>query len=282
MYVGADFIENKELKRLIQHIFYVIFLSISIPLYWYFEIHVVLPTIVQNVYLYYLHVSLGLFLLVNIVGNLVFGALENTSINGRVLPNVNKKDWSFCSVCETLRPPRSWHCKLCGTCILKRDHHCAFIATCVGHFNQRYFFFLSFYCFVATAVMSIYNILYVAQSMEWDGGHIINKFAFPMVYLVLDFGMESITILLVVMSFLIFIFSAILVKFHFKIMLVGKVTPELKKRDGMVHEDMYDNGWKNNLRAVFGTRWYLAWILPFIKSPLPGNGIEWDHNDKYK
>jgi len=35
---------------------------------------------------------------------------------------------------------------------------------------------------------------------------------------------------------------------------------------------MYDNGLMCNIRAVFGERWYVAWICPWIKSPLPEDG----------
>ena len=35
----------------------------------------------------------------------------------------------------------------------------------------------------------------------------------------------------------------------------------------------YDLGLAGNLREVFGTRWYLAWMSPWISSPLPSDGI---------
>jgi palmitoyltransferase len=37
--------------------------------------------------------------------------------------------------------------------------------------------------------------------------------------------------------------------------------------------EIYDNGAEYNIRAVFGERWYIAWLSPWIRSPLPENGV---------
>ncbi|KAK9306707.1 hypothetical protein QLX08_002627 [Tetragonisca angustula] len=39
--------------------------------------------------------------------------------------------------------------------------------------------------------------------------------------------------------------------------------------------------WKQNLKEVLGDRWYLTWILPYIKSQLPHNGIIWDTSNSW-
>jgi palmitoyltransferase len=48
----------------------------------------------------------------------------------------------------------------------------------------------------------------------------------------------------------------------------GQTRHERKKRDVI-----YDNGVMQNVRSVFGERWYVAWIWPWISSPLPENGV---------
>mmetsp|Transcript_5262 Transcript_5262/g.6982 ORF Transcript_5262/g.6982 Transcript_5262/m.6982 type:complete len:287 (+) Transcript_5262:46-906(+) len=55
---------------------------------------------------------------------------------------------SRCSICRTLRPPRSHHCRFCGRCILKRGHHCYFTQTCIGLHNQRHFAALILHQFI--------------------------------------------------------------------------------------------------------------------------------------
>ncbi|RVE45154.1 hypothetical protein evm_010177 [Chilo suppressalis] len=58
--------------------------------------------------------------------------------------------------------------------------------------------------------------------------------------------------------------------------LQGKIVHETKHS---IKDSHYDKGWRSNLIEVFGSKWYLTWFLPFIHSPLPGNGIEWDIPD---
>ena len=45
---------------------------------------------------------------------------------------------------------------------------------------------------------------------------------------------------------------------------------------------MYDLGWKENLKQVFGARWYIAWLFPWIDSPLPGDGIDFPTRFSYE
>ena len=35
----------------------------------------------------------------------------------------------------------------------------------------------------------------------------------------------------------------------------------------------YDLGLTENIREIFGQNWKVAWISPWIRSPLPGDGI---------
>jgi len=52
-----------------------------------------------------------------------------------------------------------------------------------------------------------------------------------------------------------------------------------KVRKGLVCHEMqdsnYDFGLLQNLEIVFGDKWYITWISPFVKSKLPYNGFDW-------
>lgn len=48
-------------------------------------------------------------------------------------------------------------------------------------------------------------------------------------------------------------------------------------RGCLTHESLrqFDLGPINNFRMVFGQRWYLSWLSPFVQSDLPFDGIDW-------
>ncbi|XP_013188881.1 probable palmitoyltransferase ZDHHC24 [Amyelois transitella] len=278
--INANSIKNKFLKRILDHIFYLIFVLIFIPGIYYFHLGIVLPNFVGIWSLeYHFHLLLSHFFLLNVVSNMVFGMFTDTSIKGRFLGSTDKKDWTVCSVCECLRPPRAWHCNICNICILKRDHHCTFFACCIGYFNLRYFMFFTFYIFIANSYSLYYNIKFLALFLTWNHGIVILKFLFPLFSFVFDFGYESLYVTLVVVQFVIIAFSGFLFFYHLNNLLKGRVGPEIKLgKKGL----LYDKGWKSNLIEVFGSRYYLTWVAAFINSPLPGNGLEWVVEDKYK
>ena len=52
---------------------------------------------------------------------------------------------TYCTKCQTVRPPRCHHCSVCDRCVLQFDHHCVWINNCVGYNNHRNFFLTLFY-----------------------------------------------------------------------------------------------------------------------------------------
>lgn len=107
-----------------------LFLLLAIPLTYWFELWIVVPTVISTTsYFYLFNWVLGTFILFNVVSNMMAIMLCNTSIVGEriVRPdNASPSLWKFCSICESVTPPRSWHCSTCRVCIIKRDHHCMF------------------------------------------------------------------------------------------------------------------------------------------------------------
>lgn len=273
-------VKNKKLRRLSEHCIYLIILLILIPVFFYFELCIVLPIVVEEwTLLHLLHIVCATFLLLNIIGNMIFGMFTNTSIHGIFLHNFNKEQWTMCTVCECLRPPRSWHCNTCDVCILKRDHHCTFFACCIGYFNHRYFIYFTFYIFIAMIYSFYYNVKFLSLFITWNHGLVLVKFIFPLASFVIDFGDESLYVFLVVINVIVGLFTGFLFIYHFNNVLRGRIVPEI---DTYNENFSYDKGWKKNIIEVLGSRWYLTWISPFISSPLPGNGVEWVETSKEK
>ncbi|CAH0404871.1 unnamed protein product [Chilo suppressalis] len=277
MIIKFGSINNKLVKRLLEHVFYLTIVFMLIPGFLYFEICVVIPSVVpQWTVPHYIHLCSAVFLLLNIVGNMIYGMFTDTSIKGHVLYKYNQKNWTLCTICECLRPHRAWHCDICNTCILKRDHHCTFFACCVGYYNHRYFMLFTMYIFIAMVYSFYFNVKFVAQFLTWNHGLIIAKFVLPIVSVVIDSGSESLYVFLVVINIIVGLFTGFLFFYHFNNILKGKIVHETKHS---IKDSHYDKGWRSNLIEVFGSKWYLTWFLPFIHSPLPGNGIEWDIPD---
>ncbi|XP_068621040.1 probable palmitoyltransferase ZDHHC24 [Battus philenor] len=269
----VNFLKNKRFKRFLEHSVYLAIIFVLVPVFLYFELCVVLPAIVEEWSLpYIIHYCCAAFLLINIVGNMVYGMFTDTSVKRKIACLDKRKDWPICTLCECPRPPRAWHCNTCNVCIIKRDHHCTFFACCIGYYNHRYFMLFVLDIFVSMLYSFYYNLKFIAQFMSWNHGLVIIKFVFPLASFVIDFGAESIYVFLVLINFLVGSFTGFLFFYHFNNILKGKITPENKNTS----ESLYNKGWKSNLIEVLGYKWYLTWISPFISSPLPGNGVEWD------
>ncbi|XP_063529916.1 probable palmitoyltransferase ZDHHC24 [Cydia strobilella] len=277
MLIQLESITNKPIKRVLEHVFYLLLILILIPVFVYFELCIVLPAVEKDKSKHAIHLCIAFFLLLNIVGNMIYGMLTDSSIKGKMLDSKQTHDWSFCSVCECLRPPRAWHCNICNICILKRDHHCTYLTSCVGYFNYRYFILLTLYIFIAMVYAFYYNLKFLATFISWNHGLAIIRFIFPLANFAVDASFESVYIFIVVINFIVSLFTGFLAYYHFSNVFKGQTTPERK-----YNECNYNKGWRRNLIEVFGVRWYLTWILPFIQSPLPGDGIQWHYENKYK
>lgn len=188
-------------------------------------------------------------------------------------------EWQYCSLCNRLGPPRSWHCTKCDVCIVKRDHHCIFTGCCIGHLNHRYFLLLFLYLLIGLLYGMVYNIYVLYSFIQNNPLANIQK-----LFTVLDvYGQSPGYVFLFFPKFLSFIFSinvaAVVgvimgLAYHLSNAIRGRVSIQGKKPILG-----YDNGLFNNLRSVFGERMYLAWLFPLIKSPLPEDGYSWKKTD---
>lgn len=248
------------------------FLAICIPAVFIYEIVIILPVFYEpGTLMYNLHILLAAFLVFNVSANKITMILCDTSIKGeKLVPNAKtEKLWKMCAVCETLTPPRTWHCNTCNTCILRRDHHCAFTGCCVGHTNQRYFLMLLGHLFLSTFYASLYNnyFIWVIHGDEFLKTTTIVKLAFPLFMFAWDQSIETCYLAGYLINMVGMFFVGFLLIYHMRNVLRGTLTHEKTLA--------YDLGIKRNIEMVFGVRWYLTWMSPFIRSDLPHDGIHW-------
>lgn len=279
--LNVECVKNIHVKRFLGHIFYLTIAATLIPLTCYFELFVVQPYVVELFSLgFWIHFTLCAFLCINIVGNMMYGILTDNSYKGNNIHNSNNtNDCTYCIVCDCMKPPRSWHCKICNKCCLKRDHHCYYFANCVGYYNQRYYIMFLMYCSIAMVYAVVYNVYFLTQFLTGTKITVLLKMLFPFLGLVVNFGSESFCIILVGVHIIVALCSGLGILYHLNLIFKGKTEHEHKNSK---NNSIYDKGWQLNLIESLGTRWYLTWILPCVDSPLPGNGVEWEVNDKNK
>ena len=116
---------RKIFPRQISDIGAFFFVTLMIPATFVYEVRIVLPVLYEDLAArYFAHITFGVFLTINIIGNFLGLWLTDTSTSHVILPSTIKQKWDFCASCESVQPPRAWHCSVCNICVLKREHHC--------------------------------------------------------------------------------------------------------------------------------------------------------------
>ncbi|KAM3824843.1 putative palmitoyltransferase ZDHHC24 [Vipera latastei] len=210
-----------------------------------------------------------LFLLANALENARRFIMASPSTRGVMLAGEGQ-GWDYCYSCQTHVPPRCSHCFTCNVCVLRRDHHCLLLGQCVGYQNYRYFLCLLLYGSVALLYGSLVNVSVVWMLLEEGLAHTILVLMLPWL-MVLMGQVNFVTFAYAFMTDVClvgFLFCLSFLLFHSLLALRGQTTKEWF--DG---NRQYHLGWRNNLRQVLGDRWLLAFLTPFVDSPLPGDGI---------
>lgn len=222
-----------------------------------------------------MHVFICTFFLVNVSGNMIMSILTDNSFTDS---DLNIEDWTICELCNMKRPARSWHCNICNKCILKRDHHCRFFSTCIGHYNQRYYLLFLAHLFLSMTYALYYNCYYFTPDSDLVSiFYTLTRVTNPMMSFLFqeEWQFQDFSLIILVLNVVVIIWSFSLLFYHTRNMLRGGTYTECEKT-GI----LYDMGWKQNSVEAFGQRWYLTILSPFISSPLPSDGINWDRNKK--
>lgn len=177
-------------------------------------------------------------------------------------------------MCEKHAPPRTWHCNVCNACILKREHHCGFTGCCIGFYNFRFFYYFLLYLFVSTIYATYFTHFFIWSLVEEANWTHIVRIAMPLS--IIFFGIDTSWTQVYMFYYSVTIigcgFSGVMLYQQCYVLFRNQTSYDRNKSN-----PIYNSALKKNIQDSLGTRWYLTWISPFLESPLPHQGTQWQH-----
>ena len=217
----------------------------------------------------------------NITGERRLVAMYSASpLPGKMKDAFPSLEWTPCSKCKIIRPPRCHHCSTCNRCILQFDHHCIWLNNCIGKNNYRNFilllFFLTIGCWYGVAVLWHHFIEPLREQVNEHGWHIMYDQAtgflnIPPLHILMgkfvSGELESDIIIKLVFPLLVSVglVQLVFLSFHMRYTMAARTTLEHKIlldkqmgsliQKGEVYEmppNPFDRGWFGNIKAVLG------------------------------
>lgn len=129
--------------------------------------------------------------------------------------------------------------------------------------------YLVCYLFVGTTYSSAFNGFFIwsLHASRFHSALTYLKLMFPLATLLIDTSAEQYQLVICLINFIGSLFLGFLLFYHARNAINGSVTHEKTK--------LYKLGRMENIRLVFGERWYLTWLSPFVESALPHDGVRW-------
>lgn len=253
---------------------------IMIHMVAFYELFIILPYIdYERNKTFWFHAVAGLTVYLNVMASLYKLFTTDSTTSGVLLPTVVLPGWRYCGACGINIPARTYHCFVCNVCILKRDHHCMFSGNCVGFRNQRYFLTLLTYLTVGAAYCNYLNMDYTFEVLGGFSWKAVLTMILPLLSWTVGlsgsttFAVSFISAMCIV-SEVLFLFLTV---YHAQNLYLGQTCVE---RNTNVRD--YNHGWRENVKIIFGKRWYVAWICPLVVSPLDGDGLEFRSKYRYE
>ncbi|KAI9317282.1 DHHC palmitoyltransferase-domain-containing protein [Dichotomocladium elegans] len=192
----------------------------------------------------------------------------------------NRTMLKTCKKCHLPKPERAHHCSVCNKCTMRFDHHCPWIHNCVGHFNHRYFVLFMTYLVVSAAYFTAFGWQPFMVSLDLMNDEWPYYYPRPL--------MAFAAILAICMGLAI----GGLCLWHYYLVLTAQTTVEFynnyydkqqARRQGEVFVNMYDFGFKENLRRFFNVCDKFPWYTVFYPIPIPprGSGISYEKCDAF-
>mmetsp|Transcript_5740 Transcript_5740/g.8026 ORF Transcript_5740/g.8026 Transcript_5740/m.8026 type:complete len:320 (-) Transcript_5740:42-1001(-) len=246
---------------------------------------------------YTIHISLGVFILFNIVFNYFMVVFTNPGhatkeqedyMNqlDRQLQEEAQKKYNFgivvednptyfvprssvfrwCKKCNLPKPPRAHHCAVCKQCVLRLDHHCPWMMNCVGFYNHKYFVLFLLYLWVGCLY-----ITYMSAPLAWKMFFTKNKRdVAPTVLMTFLLGAVFAVFMIGFAGMQVYNMFTNQTQYEFYDNVVLK---RRYRRFQLKYTNPYDLGYRKNMELFFGTGKDLwTFFVPSMQPP-PGDGI---------
>lgn len=123
--------------------------------------------------------------------------------------------------------------------------------------------------FVGCAYSSVMNsiFIWIVHGDEYRMSLTMLKMVFPLAMLMYETSIYQYYLLMYMLLIIGAVFTGVLLIYHLRNMWRGCLTHEPLRQ--------FDMGPMENIRMVFGVRWYIAWLSPIVRSDLPFDGVDW-------
>lgn len=154
-----------------------------------------------------------------------------------------------------------------------------YLGCCIGYHNHRYYIMAVFYAWLAAQYMLWLQWDYIWENLGglsiWTAWYIV----FPQFAIIFRcIGLYQFILACMQMSSL----TMLGLTSYMLITQIMLITRGQSQHEFVQNIRSYDLGMPGNIYNVMGTRWYLAWLNPFIPSPLLGDGLKFPLTNEYE
>ena len=180
-----------------------------------------------------------------------------------IMPNYNAATMSQnqkCPACNVWQPQRSSHCPMCNKWTLKLSTHFPWIANCVGYHNEKFFFLYALYTAIMGWIYAESSFRYMDSEIhdyEFVENNTVIFIIFRLYFWVVTIIAYGMTFIFSLLSFTLFmcIWSNLTMVERMQGMTFNWPwcpTDLTNQSDIMIHRNIYDRLWLQNLYDVLG------------------------------
>ncbi|KAJ6234089.1 palmitoyltransferase zdhhc16 [Anaeramoeba flamelloides] len=181
------------------------------------------------------------------------------------LPSLSNYTW--CSHCNKVKPPRCHHDSITHQCVLRMDHFCPWLNNTIGYFNHKFFILFLIYLFLGCSYLAIITLKpflidlnIVSEDNDVDGTLVI-------VFIISISSLAGVGFLSVWQLYLLFT-NQTTIEFY-----INHTLKSIAKQRGIKFRNIFNIGKKENFKQFFDLhdKYWFAFLWSFGKKE--GDGL---------